>query len=83
MDLALAYLRMLLRSSLVCKGTKANKALTSNLVLVSAVLAKLTGMVMVMQKITKMPQVVYLKQRDAWQGSGESFMVELTWLEGY
>ena len=41
---------------MVHKDTKANKALTSNSVLVSAVPAKLTGMVTVMQKITKMPR---------------------------
>ena len=70
---------MLQCSDSVCKGTKVNEALTGNLVLVSAFLVESTGMVTV--KITK-TQLVYLKQRGAQQGPGESFMVGLTRLEG-
>ena len=51
---------MLQCSDLVRNDTKANEALTGNSIPVSAVLVKLTGMVMVMQKITK-TQLVYFK----------------------
>ena len=82
MDLAPAYSRMLQCSDLVCKHTKGNETLTGNLVPVSAVPAKLTGTVMVMQKIAKMPIFLNLKQKGARQGPWENFTVGFTWLKG-
>ena len=79
--LALPYSQILWHSDSVHKGTKANKALTGNSVLVSAVLAESTSTVMVMQKIPKL-QLVYFKLRGARQGPRKSFTVGLTRLEG-
>ena len=52
--LAPPYLQMLQHSNLVCKGTKANEALTGSSVPVSAVPVELTSTVMVTQETTKM-----------------------------
>ena len=75
------YLQMLQHSNLLCKGTKANEALTGSSVLVSAVPVELTSMVMVTQETTKM-WLSYFKTERCLAGPGESFTVGLTWL-GY
>ena len=72
---------MLQCSDLVHKGTKANKALTSNSVPVSAVLAKSTGMVTVTQKITK-TQLVYFKTERCPAGPGRELYSRAHLAEG-
>ena len=78
--LAPPYLQMLQHSNPVCKGTKANEALTGSSVPVSAVPVEFTSMVMVTQETTKM-RLSYFKTERCPAGPRESFMVGLTWLE--